>query len=118
MEGGNVPERLRKMSARVHGWHVGSGGEQVLVSHRVWAFGTPEPKFTGQQFPLRTTWAFVSGEWRLLENEINWPGLEDPNAFIPNGPAGVLVIVFQNPTRKEACLDDVRQERERPRRPF
>ena len=82
----------------------------MLVSHRAWAMRTPEPKHDGQQFPLRTTWAFIGGEWRNLEHEVSWTKMGDPNACVPNGPAGVMITVFHNKTRKEACLDDVPQE--------
>ena len=115
MAGGPIPERLQKLSHKV-GWHVDTGGEAVLVSHRVWAMRTQEPKYNGQQLPLRTTWVFMCGEWKLLENEVNWTTLDDPNAFFPNGPAGVVVTVFHNKTRKEACLDDVPQEVKRRRK--
>ena len=33
--------------------------------------------------------------------------LADHHQFIPNGPAGILITVFQSRTRKETYLDDV-----------
>ena len=49
----------------------------------------------------------VSGQWKRLEHEVKWQKLEDCHQFIPEGPASMLVTVFQTRTRRESCLDDV-----------
>ena len=89
------------------GWHVDSLGNPVLVSHRAWAYRTPEPRYPSERFPYRSSWVYVQGQWECCEKEVNWMELEDQHQFIPNGPVAGLIAVFQNRTRREHCLDDV-----------
>ncbi|CAE7707379.1 RE1 [Symbiodinium sp. CCMP2592] len=98
------------------GWHVDQLGNPVLVSHKVWAFRSPEPRYPGERFPYRTTWACHQGQWKCLEKEVKWAELEDHHQFIPGGPAAGLITIFQSRTRKEMCLDDVPQNVKRQKR--
>ncbi|CAE7260901.1 RE1 [Symbiodinium sp. KB8] len=89
------------------GWHVDQHGNPVLISHKVWAFRSPEPRYSSDRFPYRTSWACHQGQWTCLEREVKWADLDDQHQFIPGGPAAGLITIFQSRTRKEMCLDDV-----------
>ena len=101
-----IPEALRKCVGRV-GWHVDEYANPILVTHKAWAMRTPESRHEGYRYPYRSTWAKVEGEWRCLEKEVKWMELDNPHEIIPNGPAAILVTVFQGRTRREMCLEDV-----------
>ena len=101
-----IPESLRRLVGRV-GWHVDEYANPILVTHKAWAMRTPESRHEGYRYPYRSTWARINGEWRRLEKEVKWAELENPHDFIPNGPAAILVSVFQGRTRRELCLEDV-----------
>ena len=111
-----IPQEYHHIKARV-GWHVDSKSNPVLVSHKAWAFRGAEPRYPAERFPWRTTWGYISGEWQQLETEVKWRDLDDCHQFIPNGPAGILITVFQSRTRKETCLDDVPHHVKRRRTP-
>ena len=89
------------------GWHVDSLGNPVLVSHRAWAYRSPEPRYPSERFPFRSSWVYAHGQWECCEKEVKWMDLEDQHQFIPNGPVAALITVFQSKTRREQCLDDV-----------
>ena len=101
-----IPASLRKLVGRV-GWRLDEYANPILVTHKAWAMRTPESQHEGYRYPYRFTWARVDGEWRRLEKEVKWAELENPHALIPNGPAAILVSVFQGRTRRELCLEDV-----------
>ena len=101
-----IPESLRKCVGRV-GWHVDEYANPILVTHTAWAMRTPESRHEGYRYPYRSTWGRVDGEWRRLEKEVKWMELDSPHELIPNGPAAILVTVFQGRTRRELCLEDV-----------
>ena len=61
----------------------------------------------GTLFPFRSSWGYLGGQWRLLEDEVKWSDLEDSTGIIPSGPADVLVTVFRGRNRKQQALDDV-----------
>ena len=101
------------------GCHVDDGGNPVLVSHKAWAFRTPEPRYPGERFPYRTSWVWANGSWERIENEVKWIDLEDQHQFIPQGPMAGLITIFQSRTRRDQCLDDVpfgvkRRKKEQP----
>ena len=93
--------------SRQIGWHVDGAGNPVLVSHRAWAYRTPEPRYPSDHFPYRTSWVYVHGKWECTEKEVRWVDLEDQHQFIPHGPVAGLITIFQSRTRKDQCLDDV-----------
>ena len=101
-----IPQSLAKL-ASVVGWHSDGGGNHVLVSHKAWAYRTPEGKGDAGTVPLRTTWAYDGQEWKQLENEVRWAELSDPHAFLPEGAGNVLVTRFSSRSRKDTCLEDV-----------
>eukprot|EP00439_Symbiodinium_sp_Y106_P010950 s656_g1.t1 len=101
-----LPSEYSSFRNRI-GWHVDSVGNPVLVSHKVWAFRTPESRYAPERLPWRTTWVFRHGEWTQVEHEVKWQDLADHHQFIPEGPASKMVTVFQSRTRREQCLDDV-----------
>ena len=102
----DLPEEYAKLRSSI-GWHIDSQSNPVLVSHKAWAYRSPESRYPAQRFPWRTSWGFVGGEWKCLESEVKWMELEDHHQFIPGGPASILITIFQSRTRKDACLDDV-----------
>lgn len=101
-----LPEHLKPLCAST-GWKHDSVGNPVFVAYKSYALRTPVPKYDSKTFPYRTSWAFISGRWRLLENEVKWIDLEDVNDVVPGGPADILVTVFTGRTRKQVCLDDL-----------
>ena len=103
---GEIGEEYRRMSTRV-GWHVDAFANPVLVSHRVWAFRTPDPRYPGERFPFRTSWGYRQGRWICFEREVKWRELEDHHQFVPEGPVAGMVTIFQSRTRRESCVDDV-----------
>ena len=102
----DLPQEYARIKGHI-GWHVDSKSNPVLVSYKAWAFRSPEPRYSSERFPWRTSWACINGECRCLENEVKWLELQDCHQFIPQGPASILITIFQNRTRKEVCLDDV-----------
>ncbi|CAE7270794.1 RE1 [Symbiodinium sp. KB8] len=102
----DLPQEYARIKGHI-GWHVDSKSNPVLVSYKAWAFRSPEPRYSSERFPWRTSWACINGEWRCLENEVKWLELQDCHQFVPQGPASILITIFQNRTRKEMCLDDV-----------
>ena len=101
------------------GCHVDDGGNPGLVSHKAWAFRTPEPRYPGERFPYRTSWVWANGSWERIENAVKWIDLEDQHQFIPQGPMAGLITIFQSRTRRDQCLDDVpfgvkRRKKEQP----
>ena len=103
---GALPESLKKFVTKV-GWQRDSTGSPIVVSHRAWAFRTPESKYEPHRYPYRTTWGRYDGVWRCLEKEIRWFELDNPNAYLPRTPAEMLITVFQGKTKREICLEDV-----------
>ena len=101
-----LPESVKHFVSKV-GWHVDEYSNPVLVTHKAWAMRTPDSRYEGYRLPYRSTWARVDGEWKRLEREVKWAELENPHEVIPNGPAAILITVFQGRTRKEMCLEDV-----------
>ena len=69
-----LSEEHANMSHHI-GWHVDSVGSPVLVSHRAWAFRTPEPRYPGEHFPFRTSWVYAHGKWECAEHEVRWAAL-------------------------------------------
>ena len=104
--GQGLPEFVKPFVGKL-GWRQDAYANPVLVTHKAWAMRTPESQREGFRYPYRSTWARVEGEWRRLEREVKWAELENPHELIPNGPAAVLITVFQGRTRKEMCLEDV-----------
>ena len=101
-----LPESFRRLVSKV-GWQSDLAGNPVVVSHRAWAFRTPESKYEPHRFPYRTTWGRYDGVWMCLEKEVKWMDLENPNAYLPRTPAEMLITVFQGRTKREICLEDV-----------
>ena len=105
-DGQGLPEFVKPFVGKL-GWHQDAYANPVLVTHKAWAMRTPESQHEGFRYPYRSTWARVEGEWRRLAREVKWAELENPHELIPNGPAAILITVFQGRTRKEMCLEDV-----------
>ena len=61
----------------------------------------PKGRYEPHRYPYRTTWGRFDGEWIMLEKEVKWMELDNPNAYLPSAPAEILVTVFQGRTRKE-----------------
>ena len=101
-----LPEFVKPFVGKL-GWHQDAYSNPVLVTHKAWAMRTPESQHDGFRYPFRSTWARVDGEWRRLEKEVKWAELDNPHGLIPDGPAAVLITLFQGRTRKEMCLEDV-----------
>ena len=60
----------------------------VSVSHRAWAYCTPEPRYPSERFPYLSSWVYVQGQWECCEK------LEDQRQFIPNSPVAGLITVY------------------------
>ena len=45
-----LPEEYSSLRNKI-GWHVDSAGHPVLVSHKVWAFRTPESRYAPERLP-------------------------------------------------------------------
>ena len=86
------------------GWHVDSLGNPVLVSHKVWALRTPESRYAPDRFPFSTSWAYADGQWKRLEHEVKWMELDDHRQLIPEGPASMLITIFQTALARTAFL--------------
>ena len=100
------PDHVKAVAGQ-SGWHQDSYGNPVHVAARAYAFRTPGGTVDAKRFPVRSSWGFWDGKWRLLEDDVRWTDLEDPNGLIPGGPAFRLVTVFSHKTRKQICLDSV-----------
>ncbi|CAE7631963.1 RE1 [Symbiodinium sp. CCMP2592] len=101
-----LPEELRRVVKRV-GWTQDSSGNPVLVTRRAWAYRTPEAKYEGTSYPYRTTWGRFDGEWIWLEKDVKWSELSNPNSFLPQAPAEILITAFSRRSKREMTLDDV-----------
>ena len=47
------------------------------------------------------------GVWQCLEKDVRWHDLENPNSYLCQAPAELLITVFQTKTKREMCLEDV-----------
>ena len=108
------PSSLGKLVDR-QGWHTDAAGNPVLVSQKAWAFRTPESKLDVQKYPFRTTWGRFDGTWKCLEKEVKWVELDNPNSYLLEAPAELLITVFQGKTKREMCLEDVPLSMKKPR---
>ena len=102
----DLPSSLGRLVDR-QGWHTDDAGNPVLVSQKAWAFRTPESKLDVQKYPFRTTWGRFDGTWKCLEKEVKWVELDNPNSYLLEAPAELLITVFQGKTKREMCLEDV-----------
>eukprot|EP00439_Symbiodinium_sp_Y106_P019445 s3274_g2.t1 len=101
-----LPEVIRALVQKV-GWCKDAAGNPAVVSRQAWAFRTPETRFELNRFPYRSTWARFRGQWMCLEEEVKWLELANPNSYLPNGPAELMITVFRGLTKREMCLEDV-----------
>ena len=79
------------------GWHF-KDQLAVNVSRSARSFRTPEPRFSAEKFPLRSTYGrfdHPSGhsEWRMLEENFEYGKLERKKALIGEC-AGILISIF------------------------
>ena len=102
----DLPNSLAKLVG-TQGWQRDEAGNPVLVSQKAWAYRTPEARLDIQQYPFRTTWARFDGVWKCLEKEVRWHALDNPNSYLMEAPAELLVTLFQSRTKREMCLEDV-----------
>ena len=100
------PESVKKHVASP-GWHEDGLGNPMLVCHRAYCLRTPMPRFDGSTHPYRTSWALFDREWIRIEKDVNWTTLDDSHEALVGGPAGVLVCVFSQKTRKQICNDSL-----------
>ena len=103
---GKIPDEFLGMSKST-GWKEDSLGNPVHIGYKACAMKVPGENLDMTMWPFRTTWGLNSGKWRLIEDEIRWSSLEDPQDLIPSGPMDILVTIFGKRTRKQTCLDDV-----------
>ena len=101
-----IPDDLLNV-CKQPGWTENNLGEPVHVGYKVYALKIPGGNLDVSKWVLRTTWGLSMGQWRLLEDEVRWTVLDDPQEIIPNGPMDILITVFGSRTRRQACLDDV-----------
>lgn len=84
---GTVPKEVLEVAGKGVGWYKDPKGNPILVTGLSWAYKTPIPRWSGEQFPYRTTWAFQNKQWVKLEDETCWPSLAEPCAGLRGGPA-------------------------------
>ena len=93
--------------AQQKGWHEDRFKNPLLVSWRSYSYRIPGDCHDPAEYKIRSSWGFIQGEWYLLEDEIKWDQLDEPQGLIIGGPAEILITVFQKRTRKQVCLDSV-----------
>ena len=80
------------------GWFK-DGADVVQVARNAKSFRTPEPRYSAQEYPMRSSYGLfcVDGAevWRLLENRVEFTALRNQHMFLPVA-AGVLVSVFSS----------------------
>ena len=96
-----VPEdpllnHLAKLSEQ-RGWHF-QDNIGVHVAFNAKSYRTPEPRFSAEQFPFRSSFArfdLCTGqcEWRQLERAVKYSGLNNQHALF-GGNAPILVTLF------------------------
>ena len=101
-----LPDKLRSL-VRARGWKLDKFGNPVQVSFGSFAFKVPMPKYPGENYPIRSTWARWDGNWYLIENEVCWSHLDDSVGLLPGGQAEILLTIFKPRTRRQICLDSV-----------
>ena len=92
-------------NSRNLGWHDDILGNPYLVSMRAYAFRIPLVE--KRMYVYRTTWAYVRSEWFLLEDDVRWDTLENPQDLLPGGVADILITYFRKRTKKQICEDSV-----------
>ena len=102
----DLPRSLTKF-VNTQGWQRDEAGNPVVVSQKAWAYRTPEARLDVQKYPFRTTWGRFDGKWKCLEKDVKWIDLDNPNSYLLEAPAELLVTVFQGKTKREMSLDDV-----------
>ena len=95
------------------GWHF-QNNIGVHVAFNAKSFRTPEPRFSAEMFPCRSTFARFerfSGqyEWRQLERAVKYSGLANQHALF-GGNAPILVTLFH--CGDGSSLDDMQCNKE------
>ena len=101
----NPPEDLFEKRFE-RGWHSDKDGNPFLVSFKAYGFRIPGV-LSGPEFTFRSSWVLVNGRWFLLEDDVRWAQLENPQDVLPGGPTEVLITRFKTKSRKQQCLDSV-----------
>jgi hypothetical protein len=102
----NIPDELISL-CREPGWKKDGLGNPVHVGYKVYAFKIPIDGGDLNKLIYRTTWVLGVGKWRLLEDEVRWDKLDEPQDVFPGGPYDIAVTIFKTRSRRQACLDDV-----------
>jgi hypothetical protein len=86
------------------GWHQ-RNGTVINVAHNAKSFRVPTARFDPKKFSQRTTYARFDdptgrSEWRILEEEVNFGNLKNPQALI-GSCAAILISIFRSFATKE-----------------
>ena len=111
-ETAEIPNDIAKLSKGI-GWHKDAFGNPAKVDKHAVAFTTPLNKFSGDQFPYRTSWGFRKGKWFCFEHERRWSELQNPHQQIPQGRVDVLVTVFHGRTRKNVSSEESQHQQKK-----
>ena len=96
--------------AQRQGWHFDKDGNPLKVTYNAWGYQTPNQMLPGDQYPVRSTWAWMDHEWVTLEDRVNWRNLLQPHELFSGGKVSVLITMFFKRVRNRQqlmCEDSV-----------
>lgn len=93
--------------SQIVGWSKDEYGNPMKVDRKAWAYVTPIPWLTPDDFPYRTSWGFRGGRWFKLEQDVPWATLSEPCGPLDGGPVQISVSIFAGRSRKQICSDSV-----------
>eukprot|EP00434_Breviolum_minutum_P008339 symbB.v1.2.007358.t1/scaffold451.1/size378644/4 len=102
----NLPDDLLSLCSDA-GWKEDCLGNPVQIAFKAYAFRVPHSQLNVNALDYRTSWVLLDGKWRLMEEDVLWKKLDDPNNLVPGGPADILISIFKTRNRKQQCLDDL-----------
>ena len=85
------------------GWCEDGHGRPVQWARDAHAFRTPTPRFSGDDRPRRSTWAWREGQWEALERAVDWTALPDSHSII-SPPVAWLCTRFEALTKAKSAL--------------
>lgn len=96
---GSLPPELLIVEGIV-GWHGDSQGRPIKVGKEAWALLAPTPRYTAEDYPMRSTWirrrGRNGGAWEQVEDHTHWAGMTDPHGLL-KPPADGIIVRFEKP---------------------
>ena len=94
---------MKKAQLLKLGWTTVKGNPRIKVAHKPKTFRTPAPRFPRHR--IRTTWGFIAGDWKLLEDKVSMDELDAVYGDVPEGTV-IMVTIFDLPEDEDEETPD------------